>query len=118
MFEELSAVKESVKEVFIDLMTERVMSERLMSVGVQVSSMRGVQTSSSTAHGAGPSPPSAEKRTKHRDDLANAKLIPTILPDYILPLVGAVSRDSVPRDFKYTMVTAYLLKGIHAVRAQ
>jgi hypothetical protein len=29
-----------------------------------------------------------------------------------------VSRDSVPRDFEYTMVTAYLPKGIHAVRAQ
>jgi hypothetical protein len=118
MSEELSAVEESVKEVLIDLMTERVMSERVMSVGVQASSTRGVQASPSTAHGAGPSRPSAEKRTKHRDDLANAKLIPTILPDYIPPLAGAVSRDSVPRDFEYTMVTAYLPKGIRAVRAQ
>jgi hypothetical protein len=45
-------------------------------------------------------------------------LIPTILPDYILPLAGAMSHDSVPRDFEYTMVTAYLLKGIRTVRAQ
>jgi hypothetical protein len=59
-----------------------------------------------------------EKRTKHRDDLENAKLIPTMLPNYIPPLVSAVSHDSVPRDFEYTMVTAYLPKGIRAVKAQ
>jgi len=34
MSEEISAVKESVKEVLIDLMTERVISKRLMSVGI------------------------------------------------------------------------------------
>jgi hypothetical protein len=45
------------------------------------------------------------------------KLIPSILPDYILPLADAVSQDSVPRYFKYSMITTYLLKGIHAVRA-
>jgi hypothetical protein len=118
MSEELSAVEESVKEVLIDLMTERVMSERVMSVGVQASSTRGVQASPSTARGSGPSRVITEKRTKHRDDLENAKLIPTILPDYILPLADVVSRDSVPRDFDYTMVTAYLPKGIRAVRAQ
>jgi hypothetical protein len=50
--------------------------------------------------------------------LANAKLILTILPDYIPPLAGVVSRDSVPRDFDYTLVTAYLPKGIRAVRTQ
>jgi hypothetical protein len=38
MSEELSTLKESVKEVLIDLMIERVMSERVMFVGVQVSS--------------------------------------------------------------------------------
>jgi hypothetical protein len=48
MSEELSAIKESVKEVLINLMTERVMS---MSMGVQESSTRGVQASPSTAHG-------------------------------------------------------------------
>jgi hypothetical protein len=48
--------------------------------------------------------------------LANTKLIPTILLDYILPLVGVVSRHSVPRDFDYTMLTAYLLKGIRVIR--
>jgi hypothetical protein len=50
--------------------------------------------------------------------LENSKLILTILPNYIRPLAGVVSRDSVPRDFDYTMVTAYLLKGIHVVRTQ
>jgi hypothetical protein len=102
-----------VEEVLIDLMTERVMS---MSTGVQASSTRGLPASPSTAR-AGPSRPSDEKRTKHRDDLANAKLIPTILPTYIPPLSGAINRDSVPRDFEYTLVTAYLPKGIRAVRA-
>jgi hypothetical protein len=34
MSEEISAVKESVKEVLIDLMIERVISKRLMSVGI------------------------------------------------------------------------------------
>jgi hypothetical protein len=118
MSEELSALEESAKEVLIDLMTERVMSERVMFVGVQASSTRGVQASPSTACGDGPSRPSAEKRTKHRDDLENAKLFLTMLPDYTLPLTDVVSHDSVPRYFEYTMVTAYLSKGIHTVRAQ
>jgi hypothetical protein len=86
MSDELSATEKIFEEVLIDLMTERV-----MSASIQVSSTRGVQASSSTARGAGPSQPSAEKRTKHRDDLSNVKLIPTILPDYIPPLVGTVS---------------------------
>jgi len=45
----------------------------------------------------------------------NAKLIPSILPNYILPLAGAVSHESVPREFDYTLITVYLLKGIRAV---
>jgi hypothetical protein len=114
MSDELSAAEKIVEEVLIDLMTERVMS---MSIGVQASSMRGLPASPSTAHGARPSRPSDEKRTKHRDDLANAKLIPSILPTYIPPLSGTVNRDSVPRDFEYTLVTTYLPKGIRAVRA-
>jgi hypothetical protein len=50
--------------------------------------------------------------------MANAKQIPSVLPDYIPPLAGAVSHDSVPRDFEYTLITAYLPKGICAVRLQ
>jgi hypothetical protein len=50
MSEELSALEESVKEVLTDLRTEKVMSERRMSAGVQASSTGGVQASPSTAH--------------------------------------------------------------------
>jgi hypothetical protein len=50
--------------------------------------------------------------------LANAKLIPSILTNYIPPLVDAVNRDSVPRDFDYTLVIAYLSKGIHIGKPQ
>jgi hypothetical protein len=113
MSEELSIVEESVKEILIDLMTKKV-----MFVGVQASSMRGVQASPSTASGSGPSQSATEKRTKHRDDLVNVKLLPSILPDYIPPLAGVVSRDSIPRDFDYIVITAYLPKGIRAVRPQ
>ena len=112
MSDELSVVEKIVKEVLIDLMTERIISKREMSPSIQVSSTRGLQASLSTSRGARSSQPSAEKRTKHRDGLANAKLIPSILPNYIQPLASVVSRDSVPRDFDYTMVITYLPKGI------
>jgi hypothetical protein len=46
MSDELSAIEKSVEEVLIDLMDEKV-----MSTGIQASSMRGVQASPSTAHG-------------------------------------------------------------------
>jgi hypothetical protein len=48
----------------------------------------------------------------------NVNLIPSILPDYILPLAGSVSHDSVLRDFDYMLITAYLPKGIRAVKPQ
>jgi hypothetical protein len=44
-------------------------------------------------------------------------MIPSILPKYIPPLSGPVNRDSVPRDFDYVVVTAYLPKGVRAVHA-
>jgi hypothetical protein len=114
MSDKLRTVEKYVEEILIDLMTERVMS---MYTGVQESSTRGLPTSPSTAHGARPSLLSDENKTKHKDDLANDKLNPTILPTYIPPLSGTVNQDSVPRDFEYTLVTAYLPKGIHAIRA-
>jgi hypothetical protein len=94
------------------------MVEKVMSAGIQASSVRGVQASPSNSRGSRSFRPTSEKRTKHIDDLANAKLILTILPDYIPPLGGAVSCDSVPRDFDYTLVTVYLSKGIRVVREQ
>jgi hypothetical protein len=113
MLDELSAAERVFEEVLIDLMTKRVMS---MSTGIQESSMRGLPSSPFTAR-ARPSQPSNEKRSKHRDDLTNAKLIPSILPTYISPLSGVVNRDSVPRYFEYALVTAYLSKGICVVHA-
>jgi hypothetical protein len=89
-----------------------------MSIGVQASSTRGMQASPSTAPRSGPSQRSIEKRTKHKYDLENMKLIASIFSDYIPPLDGMVNRDSVPRDFEYTMVTAYLPKGIRAVQIE
>jgi hypothetical protein len=95
-------------------MNERV---TLMYTGVQASSMRGLPTSPSTTRRARPSRPSDEKRTKHRDDLENAKFISTILPTYLPPLRSAINQDNMPRDLEYTLVIAYLLKGIHTFRA-
>jgi hypothetical protein len=59
-----------------------------------------------------------EKRNKHRDDPTNVKLMPSVLPDYILPLDGVISCDNVSRDFKYKRMTAYLPKGIHTIGPQ
>jgi hypothetical protein len=69
---ERSAVEKSVEEILVDLMTEKV-----MSVGIQASSTGGLQASPSTGRRSGRA---AEKRSKHRDDLANAKQIPSVLP--------------------------------------
>jgi hypothetical protein len=88
MSDEIRVVEKSIEEILIDLMVEKV-----MSIGVQASSMRGVKESSS-----------------------NAKLIPSILPNYIPSLAGTVSRDSVPRDFDYTFIIVYLSKGIRIIR--
>jgi hypothetical protein len=85
-----------------------------MSAGVQASSTRGLQASPSTARGSGPSRTTTEKRTKHHDDLVNVKLIPSIYLDYIHPWLDG-EYDSVPRDFDYTLITAYLPKGIRTV---
>jgi hypothetical protein len=59
-----------------------------------------------------------EKSSKHCDDLANEKLIPPVFPNYIPPLAGTVSHDSVPCDVEYMLITVYLLKGICALRPQ
>jgi hypothetical protein len=117
MSDELSVVENVVEEILTDLMAERVMSERRMSIGVQESLSGGVQDSPSTARSAGPSRTTTETRTRHRDDIANTKLILHILSVYIPPLSGKINCDSVPRDFEYNLITVYLLKGVRAVRA-
>jgi len=117
MLDELSAAEKIVEEFIIDLMTKRIMFERVMYASIQASLMRGMKASPLNAHGSGSSHLSVEKTNKHIDDLSNAKLIPSILLDYIPPLAGAVSRDSVPREFKYIMITVYLPKGICSICA-
>jgi hypothetical protein len=107
---EPSALEKSVEEILVELMAERV-----MSVGIQASSTGGLQASPSTGRR---SSHATEKRSKHRDDLANAKQIPSVLPDYIPPLAGMVNRDSIPRDFEYMLITAYIPKGIRVVGPQ
>jgi hypothetical protein len=49
-------VVKSVEDILIDLMDEKV-----MYIGVQASSMRGVQSSPSISHGSGPSQVVIEK---------------------------------------------------------
>jgi hypothetical protein len=59
-----------------------------------------------------------EKRSKHYDDLANEKQISLVLTEYIPSLAGAINHDSIPCDFEYTLITAYIPKGIHIVGPQ
>jgi hypothetical protein len=106
MSDELSVVEKIVEEVLIDLMVERVMSERRMSTGVKESSTGGFQASPSTTRDAGPSRTMNETRTKNIDDIANDKLILRIFPVYIPPLSGKINQNSVPREFEYTLITA------------
>jgi hypothetical protein len=40
------------------------------------------------------------------------------LSNYIPPLADAVNRDNIPQDFEYTLITAYLPKGIRVVGPQ
>jgi hypothetical protein len=85
MSEALSVVEKASEEVLIELMTEKAMS---MSEGIQASSKIIVQASPSTAHRDGMS---CERKTKHKDDLVNSKLIPSILPTYIPPLSSEIN---------------------------
>jgi hypothetical protein len=91
MSEELNALEESVKEVLAYLRIEKVILERRMSVGVKESSTEGFQASPLTTHGEGTSRTMTEARTKHRDDIANAKLITRIFPAYLPPLSDAIN---------------------------
>jgi hypothetical protein len=103
---ERTELEKSVEEVLKKFMADKAMSE-----GVQASSTRGLQASPSTGRRSKCVNPATEKRSKHRDDLANAKQIPSVLPDYIPPLAGMVNRDNIPWDFEYTLITAYIPEG-------
>jgi hypothetical protein len=114
MLGEPSDFVKSVEEVVRKLIADKPVYE-----GIQASSTRGLQASPSTE-----SCRSArinlvtEQRSKHRNDLANAKQIPSIMPEYILPLAGGVNHDNIPHDFEYYVFTAYIPKGIHIVGSQ
>jgi hypothetical protein len=111
MLGDLSVVEKSVEEIVIDIMAEKV-----MSAGVQASSTAGLQASPSTAHRSRRT--TIEKISKHYDDVANAKLVLSVFLDYIPPLASMVSHENVPCDFEYTLIIAYLPKGIHTVGPQ
>jgi hypothetical protein len=55
MSDDLNAIEKIVEEVLIDLMIERVIYERVISLSIQASLMRGVKASPSTARRAGSS---------------------------------------------------------------
>jgi hypothetical protein len=102
MSDELNTVEKVVEEVLTDLMDERIMLERRMSVGVQASSSGGVQASPSISRCTRPSRTMTETRSKHIDDIANAKLIPRILPVYIPPLSGRLTMTVYPETLTTT----------------
>jgi hypothetical protein len=108
MLGEPSALEKSMEVILMELMAERV-----MSIGIQASLTGGLQGSPSTGRH---SSRASEKRSKHRDDLANTKQISSVLPNYIPPLVGVINRDSIPHDFEYTLIIVYIPKGIRVVR--
>jgi hypothetical protein len=110
---EPTELEKSVEEIF-----KKMMADKPLSKGVEVSLTRELQASPSTRRRSIRVNPMNEKQSKHRGDLANAKRIPSILPNYIPPLVGAVNRDSIPHDYEYTLITAYILKGIRVVGSQ
>jgi hypothetical protein len=111
MLGEHSALDESVEEILINLMAEKV-----MYVSIQASSMGRLQASPSTTHWS--SRTAIEKRSKHRNDIVSIKQILSVFLDYILPLDGVVSHDSIPCDFEYMLIIVYLLKGIRVVKPQ
>jgi hypothetical protein len=110
---DLSTIEKFVEENMIDLMAEKV-----MSVGIQASSMGRFQASPSNGRRSMPSRIVTEKISKHHDNMENAKQILSVFPDYIPPLAGAVSHENIPHHFEYTLTTAYLPKWIHATKQQ
>jgi hypothetical protein len=82
-------------EKIVEEVLKKIMANRSIFEGVQASSTRGLQASPSTELRSNRFNPIVEQRSKHRGDLANAKQIPSILLDYIPPMVGVVNRDSI-----------------------
>jgi hypothetical protein len=84
-------LEKSIEEVL-----KKFMANKSMSEGVQASSTRGLQDSPLTGRHSKRTNPATEKQSKHRDDLDNAKQIPSILPNYMPPLAGTVNHNNIP----------------------
>jgi hypothetical protein len=96
----------------------KLMADRPISKGIQVSSTRGLRDSPSTGCRSTCINPVTEQRIKHRGDPVNAKKIPSILPEYIPPLASVVNHESIPGNFEYSVFTAYILNRIRIVGSQ
>jgi hypothetical protein len=94
------------------------MDDRPIFEGIQVSLTRGLQASPSIGHRSTCINPVNEERIKNQGDLANAKKISSILPEYIMPMFDAVNHDNIPRYFEYSVFTSYIPKGIRIVGSQ
>jgi hypothetical protein len=99
MSDELSVVEKVAEEVLIDLMTERVISERRMSAGVQASSKGGVQASPSIACRAGLSQNHDRDKNKAQRQYCKHQADPTHFVSLHTTLSDKINHDSVPRDF-------------------
>jgi hypothetical protein len=102
-------------ENFVEEVLKKFMADKAIYEGVQASSTKGLQASPLIGRRSGHTNPTTEQRSKHHDDLANTKQISSILPDYIPNLAGPINCDNIPWDFEYTLITAYILKGISLV---
>ena len=105
-------------EKFVKEVLKKLMGDRSLSEGVQALSTRGLEACPSTWHHFGRVNLGTEQQSKHPSDLANAKKIPSILPEYNPPLVGTARCNNIPRNYEYTQFTVYILKGIHVVESQ
>jgi hypothetical protein len=63
----------SALEKYVEEVLKKIMADKKLSEGVQASSTRGLQASPSTGQRFGCVNPVTKQRSKHRDDLANAK---------------------------------------------
>jgi hypothetical protein len=102
MLGEHSVLEKYMEDILVELMAKRV-----MFIGIQALST-GLRSSRTVT----------ENRSKHHDDLANVKHIPSVFPKYIPPLACTVICDSIPCKFEYTLITAYIPKGICIVGPQ
>jgi hypothetical protein len=105
-------------EKYVKQVVRKLMADRTVSEGIEASSTRGLQASPSIRHFFACINPITKQRSKHRSDFANVKQIPSILPEYILPLVGVVNHNNILDDFEYSLFTTYIPKGIIIVGSQ